>query len=75
MSKKRRSIVEAATEAPVENASVDEDDEFFDANEYWDENSSLSKWSSMELEHADLDNTTSVCMALKANEGPVTMRR
>ena len=37
----------------------DEDDEFFDANEELDEASSLAKWSSMEFENSDLDQTHS----------------
>lgn len=36
---------------------AEEDDEFFDAKDQWDDAVSLAKWSSMELEHADLEAT------------------
>ncbi len=56
---KRKSIHE-------ENSLEEEDDEFYDAREQWDDASSLAKWSSMELEHADLESTPSVASAMAA---------
>ncbi len=55
----------------------EDDDEFFDAREQWDE-ISLAKWSSMELENVDLEQTPSSgsrVASLRDQEPNVNFRR